>query len=173
MIRIGIGHDTHRLGSGRPLILGGINIPHTKGPIAHSDGDVLLHALIDALLGAAGLGDIGEWFPDTAPQWKGADSAIMLEPVLEKLIRSGWAIVNVDATVFAQQPKLSPFKGPIREHLATLLALAPDRINVKAKTGEQVGPIGREESIAAEVAVLIESRDANGTSPTTSAATPA
>lgn len=156
LYRIGLGHDTHRLGSNQPLLIGGVVVPHPVGPVAHSDGDVLLHALIDALLGAAGLGDIGEWFPDNDPQYRGVDSAALLTPVLARLQTDGWEIVNVDAIVFAQRPKLSPFKSAIRTRLAELLGISPEQVNVKAKTGEQVGPIGREEAIAAEVAVLIQ-----------------
>ena len=156
MFRVGIGHDTHRYGGDRPLVIGGVPVPHSTGPIAHSDGDVLLHALIDALLGAAGLGDIGEWFPDTDPAWQDADSAQLLGSVLQGLSQGGWRVVNVDAIVFAQRPKLSPHKPVIRSRLAELLGIDETCVNVKAKTGEQVGPIGREEAIAAEVAVLIE-----------------
>lgn len=156
MIRVGLGHDTHRLGSDQPLVIGGVTIPHTTGPIAHSDGDVLLHALIDALLGAAGLGDIGEWFPDTDPAYKGAASAPLLAKVLDAIAERGYRIVNVDAIIFAQRPKLSPHKHEIRNHVAGLLGVSPDMVNIKAKTGEHVGPIGREEAIAAEAAVLIE-----------------
>ncbi|MFV0442679.1 MAG: 2-C-methyl-D-erythritol 2,4-cyclodiphosphate synthase [Planctomycetaceae bacterium] len=157
MIRIGLGHDTHRLGSDQPLVIGGVTIPHTTGPIAHSDGDVLLHALIDALIGAAGLGDIGEWFPDTDPAYKGADSAPLLDQVLTRLTSMGYRVINVDAIIFAQRPRLSPRKQDIREHVARLLSVSAEQVNIKAKTGEHVGPIGREEAIAAEVAVLIES----------------
>lgn len=156
MIRIGLGHDTHQLGAEKPLLIGSVVIPHVTGPIAHSDGDVLLHALIDALLGAAALGDIGEWFPDTDPRWRDADSATFLAPVLTRLRELGYSIVNVDAVIFAQRPKLSPYKDAIRQRLSELLALAAEQVNVKAKTGEHVGPIGREEAIAAEVVVLIQ-----------------
>jgi 2-C-methyl-D-erythritol 2,4-cyclodiphosphate synthase len=156
MIRVGLGHDTHRLGSEKPLIIGGITVPHSSGPIAHSDGDVLLHALIDALLGAAALGDIGDWFPDNDPAWKDIDSAVLLKQVVARLHELQYRIGNVDAIVFAQQPKLSPYKPAMRQHLAALLRIPVDCVNVKAKTGERVGPIGREEAIAAEVVVLIE-----------------
>jgi 2-C-methyl-D-erythritol 2,4-cyclodiphosphate synthase len=156
MFRVGLGHDTHRLGSEQPLVIGGVTIPHTTGPIAHSDGDVLLHALIDALLGAAGLGDIGEWFPDTDPAYKGADSAPLLAQALAAVTERGYRVVNVDAIIFAQRPKLSPRKTAIRDHVAGLLGVSPEQVNIKAKTGEHVGPIGREEAIAAEVVVLIE-----------------
>jgi len=156
MIRVGIGHDTHRLGSDKPLMIGGVAIPHDSGPIAHSDGDVLLHALIDALLGATALGDIGEWFPDTDVVWRDANSADLLASVLARLTELGVSIVNIDGIVFAQRPKLSPYKEPIRSQIATLLGVPLSRVNVKAKTGERVGPIGREEAIAAEVVVLID-----------------
>lgn len=158
MIRVGVGHDTHRLGAERPLVIGGVTVPHTSGPVAHSDGDVLLHALIDALLGAAGLGDIGEWFPDSDPQWRDADSSVLLISVLSRLHASGYAVVNVDAIVFAERPKLSPYKDAIRRRVAELLLSPPEAVNIKAKTGERVGPIGREEALAAEVVVLIERR---------------
>jgi len=154
--RIGIGHDTHRLEPGPKLILGGLEIPHDRGCIAHSDGDVLLHALIDAILGALAWGDIGEWFPDTDPAYRGADSQALLRPVLDRLAAEGWQIGNVDSIVFAQQPKLSLFKHPLRERLAEILALSVEQVSVKAKTGEKVGPVGREEAICAEVIVLLQ-----------------
>lgn len=156
MIRVGLGHDTHRLELGRPLIIGGVAIPHDKGPISHSDGDVLLHALTDALLGAAGMGDIGEWFPDTDPHYAGADSAGLLKQVVAELAQRGWRVVNVDGTVSAQRPKLSPFKAAMAARIASVLEIEPEAVNVKAKTGERVGPIGREEAIAADAVVLIE-----------------
>jgi 2-C-methyl-D-erythritol 2,4-cyclodiphosphate synthase len=156
MLRIGLGHDTHRLQEGLKLFVGGVEIPHIQGCIAHSDGDVLLHALTDAILGALSWGDIGEWFPDTAPEHKGADSAILLKTVLEKVFAAGWSISNADCIVFAQRPKLSPYKEEIRAHVARLLQVQNDQVSIKAKTGEHVGPIGREEAIAAEVVVLLE-----------------
>lgn len=156
MYRVGQGHDTHRLGPGLPLVLGGIMIPHEAGCIAHSDGDVLLHAVTDALLGAAALGDIGEWFPDTDPKHAGADSAELLRKVVDEVHRRGWQVVNLDCTVFAQRPKLSRYKREIAVRIAELLGLAADRVNVKAKTGERVGPVGREEAIEASAVVLIE-----------------
>jgi 2-C-methyl-D-erythritol 2,4-cyclodiphosphate synthase len=155
-IRIGLGHDTHRLSAGKPLVMGGVVVPHELGPVAHSDGDVLLHALTDALLGAAGLGDLGDWFPDTDPQYAGIDSAVLLQRVVAELHSRGWRVVNVDCTVHAQRPKLSVFKKPIAERIASLLGVTADCVNVKAKTGERVGPIGREEAISADVAALIE-----------------
>jgi 2-C-methyl-D-erythritol 2,4-cyclodiphosphate synthase len=154
--RIGSGHDTHRLAGGRPLILGGVNIPHARGLVGHSDADVVLHALTDALLGAAGLGDIGDAFPDTDPKWKGADSRLFLTETSAKLNQLGWSIVNLDVTIFAQEPKLGPLKSAIRESLAALLGLSLDSVNVKAKTGEKVGHIGRGEAIGCHVIVLID-----------------
>lgn len=154
-LRVGLGHDTHRLEAGRRLVIGGIEIPHHQGAVAHSDGDVFLHALTDAILGALGWGDIGEWFPDTDPQHAGADSSELLRQVLDRMSTSGWQINNVDGIVFAQQPKLSPFKQQIASHVAELLGVPIDRINVKAKTGERVGPVGREEALCAEVVVLL------------------
>lgn len=155
MFRVGLGHDTHRLEPGRPLIVGGVSIPHDRGPVAHSDGDVLLHAITDALLGAAGLGDIGEWFPDTDPALAGADSAALLQRVVKELHARGWKIVNLDCTVFAQRPKLLPHKPAMAARIAELLGIDVECVNVKAKTGERVGPIGREEAIGADAALLL------------------
>lgn len=156
MIRVGIGHDTHRFVEGRPLILGGVLIEYSRGLFGHSDADVVLHALTDALLGAAGLGDIGDAYPDTDPTWQGADSVLFLQGAIDRLNQQGWRIVNVDVIVFAQEPKLGPAKARIRQRLAELLNLAVDAVNVKAKTGEKVGHIGRAEAIACQAAVLIE-----------------
>jgi len=158
MIRIGLGHDTHRLAPGKPLVIGGVTIPHDVGPVAHSDGDVLLHAITDALLGAAGLGDIGEWFPDNDPQYAGADSGNLLTRVVDRLQADGWSVVNLDCTVHAQRPKLSPHKPEVASRIAALLKIDRTQVNVKAKTGEKVGPIGREEAISADAVVLIERR---------------
>ena len=155
-IRVGSGHDTHRLAENRPLILGGVTIPHTKGLVGHSDADAVLHAVTDALLGAAGLGDIGDAYPDTDPQWKGADSKLFLTETLARLNQSGWKPVNLDVTVFAQEPKLGPVKAAIKSSLAHLLGLPADCVNVKAKTGEKVGHIGRGEAIGCHAVVLIE-----------------
>jgi 2-C-methyl-D-erythritol 2,4-cyclodiphosphate synthase len=155
--RIGIGHDTHRLEDGRPLMIGGVHIPYPRGAAAHSDGDVLLHALIDALLGALAWGDLGDWFPDTEPAFAGVDSSRLLEEVLVKMGHEGWQVVNVDGIVFAQRPKLSPFKDSIRVRIAELLDVHTSQVSVKAKTGERVGPIGREEAVSAEVVVLLGS----------------
>jgi 2-C-methyl-D-erythritol 2,4-cyclodiphosphate synthase len=156
LFRVGIGHDTHRLEPGRPLVLGGVRIAHARGLAGHSDADVVLHALTDALLGAAGMGDIGDAFPDTDPAYQGADSRLFVRHALDRLNRAGWRTVNVDVIVFAQEPKLGPVKAAIRQGLADLLGLDTDRVNVKAKTGEQVGHIGRAEAIACQVVALIE-----------------
>jgi 2-C-methyl-D-erythritol 2,4-cyclodiphosphate synthase len=155
-MRAGIGHDSHRLEAGRPLILGGVRIEHSRGLAGHSDADVVLHAVTDALLGAAGLGDIGDAFPDTDPQWKGADSRLFLRAALERLNHGGWRTVNVSVVILAQEPKLGPIKGAIRDNLADLLNLPPDRINVAAKTGERVGHVGRGEAIDCQAVALIE-----------------
>lgn len=154
--RVGSGHDSHRLAEGRPLILGGVTIPHTRGLVGHSDADAVLHAVTDALLGAAGLGDIGDAYPDTDPRWTDADSALFLREALARLNHLGWRPVNVDVTIFAQEPKLGPVKAAIRESVAGLLGLPPGAVNVKAKTGEKVGHIGRGEAIATHAVVLIE-----------------
>ena len=155
-VRVGIGHDTHRLAPGGPLRLGGMDIPFGYGAVGHSDADVLLHAITDALLGAAALGDIGEMFPDTDPANRGRDSAEMLRLALAKVQQAGFRVANIDAIVFAQQPKLSPFKDAIRQRLAELLELSVDRVGLKAKTGEHVGPVGRLEAVMAETVVLLE-----------------
>lgn len=153
--RVGIGHDTHRLGPGGPLRVGGIDIPFEREAIGHSDADVLLHAITDALLGAASLGDIGELFPDTDPANAGRDSAGMLLTALDHVHDAGFQVVNLDCIVFAQRPKLTPFKPQIRTRIAALLNLPEDRVGIKAKTGEQLGPIGREEGISAECVALL------------------
>lgn len=154
-MRVGIGHDTHRLGAGRSLVLGGVVIPHELGLIGHSDADVVLHAIADALLGAAALGDIGEHFPDTDPKWAGLDSSKLLGDVLLHVREAGWRPVNCDVIIHAQRPKLSVFKPKIRESVARLLELPPNAVNIKAKTGEGVGPIGREEAMSCEAVVLL------------------
>jgi len=154
-MRVGIGHDTHRLGQGGPLILGGISIPHDRHAIGHSDADVLLHAITDALLGAASLGDIGELFPDTDASNKGRDSADMLRQAAARTRAAGYTVVNLDCIVFAQRPKLGPHKVAIRQRIAEILALAPERVGVKAKTGEGAGEIGREEVIMAQCVALL------------------
>ncbi|HXD87983.1 MAG TPA: 2-C-methyl-D-erythritol 2,4-cyclodiphosphate synthase [Urbifossiella sp.] len=157
--RIGSGHDTHRLAEGVPLILGGVRIDHSRGLVGHSDADVVLHAVTDALLGAAGFGDIGDLFPDTDPRWKGADSRLFLAEAIDRLKRGGWRIVNLDVTIFAQEPKLGPVKAAIKAKLAELIGVAADCVSVKAKTGESVGHIGRGEAIGCHAVVLIERLD--------------
>lgn len=158
-MRVGIGHDTHRLVEGRPLILGGVRIEHDRGLLGHSDADVILHAVADALLGAAALGDIGEFYPDTDPEWSGLDSSVLLKAVVDRIVARGWRPVNCDVTVHAQLPKLAPYKPAIRTRLAQLLDLSTDAVNIKAKTGEHVGPIGRGEAIACEAVVLLRRAD--------------
>ncbi len=154
-MRIGSGHDTHRLAEGYPLILGGVKIEHPRGLVGHSDADVVLHAITDALLGAAGWGDIGDAYPDTDPAHKGCDSARFVTETLEKLNQSGWKLVNLDVTIFAQEPKLGPVKNRIRVKVAELLGMPVDSVNIKAKTGEHVGHIGRGEAIGCHAVVLI------------------
>ena len=155
-LRVGLGNDVHRLISGRPLILGGVKIDFDQGLDGHSDADVLLHALVDALLGAAGLGDIGEWFPNTDEQWAGADSTQLLAHVLQQLAKQDWQIINVDCTICAERPKLTRWKPQIRTRLSQLCDIAEDTVNVKAKSGERVGPVGRGEAISAEAIVLLQ-----------------
>lgn len=156
-MRVGIGHDKHRLVEGRPLILCGVQIDYPKGLAGHSDADVGLHAITDALLGAAGLGDIGELYPDHDPRFRNVDSSIFLRETMDRLLGMGYHIVNIDLIFFAQEPKLSPVKERMRQHLAQLLNLEPLNVNIKAKTGEQVGHIGRGEAIACQAVVLIDS----------------
>jgi 2-C-methyl-D-erythritol 2,4-cyclodiphosphate synthase len=158
-MRVGIGHDTHRLGQGGPLRLGGITIPHDQHLIGHSDADALLHAITDALLGAAAAGDIGELFPDTAAENKNRDSADMLRLAHERVQQAGYQIGNLDCIVFTQRPKLLPHKSAIRARLSEILSLRIEQIGLKAKTGEGVGVIGREEAISAECIVLLEEKD--------------
>jgi 2-C-methyl-D-erythritol 2,4-cyclodiphosphate synthase len=154
--RIGIGHDTHRLEAGGPLRLGGVSVPHEKQAVGHSDADVLLHALIDALLGAASMGDIGELFPNTDAQNRNRDSADMLRIVCERLRAHDWRIINVDCIVFAEKPKLGHYKDAIRMRVAELLEVPAHNVGMKAKTGEGVDAIGREEAIAAQCVALLE-----------------
>lgn len=154
--RVGSGHDTHRLAAGRPLVLGGVRIDHSRGLVGHSDADAVLHAVTDALLGAAALGDIGDAYPDTDPAWENADSRRFLTETLHKLHSLGWRVVNLDVTIFAQEPKLGPVKAAIRDSVAVLVGVPADAVNVKAKTGEKVGHIGRAEAIGCHAVVLIE-----------------
>ena len=157
--RIGIGHDTHRLEAGGPLILGGIEVPYDKQLVGHSDADVLLHAITDALLGAAGMGDIGEQFPDTDPANKGRDSGQMLQQVFQNVSNAGYVLGNLDCIIFAQRPKLGPYKAQIQQRIAEILECDADQIGVKAKTGEHVGPVGREEAMMAQCVVLLQKTD--------------
>ncbi|MBQ7639707.1 MAG: 2-C-methyl-D-erythritol 2,4-cyclodiphosphate synthase [Bacteroidales bacterium] len=154
-LRIGNGYDIHALGEGLPLVLGGVKIPHTKGCIAHSDGDVLLHALCDALLGALALGDIGQHFPDTSEEFRGIDSRLLLERVVAMVHQAGWRVVNADMTLLAQKPKIAPYVPQMRETIAPLLGVGTDCVSVKATTTEKLGPIGREEGISAYAVVLL------------------
>ena len=152
-IRTGLGWDSHRIAPGRPLILGGVTIPSEKGLEGHSDADILLHAITDAVLGAAALGDIGTHFPDSDPQWKGAASARFLEHAVALARQAGFAIVNVDSTVILEKPKLKDYRLAIRESLARMLALPLDRVSVKFKTAERVGPVG--EGLSAEAQAIV------------------
>jgi len=153
--RIGEGWDTHALVTGRPLVIGGVHIPHTHGLLGHSDADVLLHAITDALLGAAALGDIGRHFPDTDTQFKGADSMLLLQKVGQLLQTNGYQIGNIDATVMAQAPKLASFIPAMCERIAQALVISPKQVNVKAKTAEKMGPVGEGLSMEATAVVLI------------------
>jgi 2-C-methyl-D-erythritol 2,4-cyclodiphosphate synthase len=155
-MRVGIGHDTHRLIEGRALILGGVRVAHPRGLDGHSDADVVLHAVTDALLGAAGLGDIGDAFPDSDPAFRDCDSSLFVHETMRRIGLEGWRVVNVDVVIFAQEPKLGPVKQDIRRRLAGLLGLNADAVNVKAKTGEHVGVIGRGEAISCQAVVLLE-----------------
>jgi 2-C-methyl-D-erythritol 2,4-cyclodiphosphate synthase len=159
MIRIGHGFDLHRIVPERDLVLGGIRIPWDRGLLGHSDADVLLHAVTDAILGALALGDIGRWFPDTDPQWRGADSAELLRHVLADVRAQPWRLGNLDATIQAERPKLAPHIEGIRDSLATILDADRDLISVKAKTMEGTGAIGQQEAMAAHVVVLLVRRD--------------
>jgi len=155
--RIGEGWDIHALVEGRKLMLGGIEVPHSKGLLGHSDADALLHAITDALFGAAGLGDIGTHFPDTDAAFKGADSAVLLAQAARIVRAKGFLIGNVDSTIVAQAPKLAPYISTMRERIAGILAIAPDCVNVKAKTAEKMGPVGQGLAIEARALVLIRS----------------
>lgn len=156
MIRIGQGSDIHALVTGRKLIIGGVEIPHERGLLGHSDADVLLHAIIDALLGAAALGDIGRHFPDTDEHYCGADSRVLLRAARELLFQAGWRIVNVDSTISAQRPKMAPHIPLMVARIAADLQISETSVSVKAKTAEALGFVGREEGIAAQAVVLIE-----------------
>jgi len=153
--RIGEGWDIHALVAGRPLVLGGVTLPFDKGLLGHSDADALLHAITDALLGAAGLGDIGSHFPDTDAQFHGADSAVLLAEAAHRVRDRGYAIGNVDSTVIAQAPRLAPHIGAMRARIAQVLGIAPECVNVKAKTAEKMGPVGLGQAIEARAVVLL------------------
>ncbi|AVO34138.1 2-C-methyl-D-erythritol 2,4-cyclodiphosphate synthase [Ottowia oryzae] len=153
--RIGEGWDVHALVPGRPLVIGGVTIPHTHGLLGHSDADVLLHAITDALLGAAGLGDIGTHFPDTDAAFKGADSYALLAEAARRVHAQGWRVGNVDSTVIAQAPRLAPHRAAMVERIASALQIAPDQVNVKAKTAEKLGPVGQGAAIEARAALLL------------------
>ena len=155
-MRIGHGYDVHRLVGGRKLILGGVEVPHTLGLLGHSDADVLTHAVMDALLGAAALGDIGRHFPDTDPAYKGADSLVLLDHVMTLLDQAGWKVGNVDATILAQKPKLAPHIPQMRDNLARHMGAELEQVNVKATTEEKLGFTGAEQGIAAHAVCLLE-----------------
>jgi len=154
-IRIGNGYDIHRLVTGRPLILGGVEIAHTVGLLGHSDADVLTHAIMDAMLGALSLGDIGHYFPPTDPQWQGANSLKLLEQVNQLIIDKGWQINNIDSVIVAEKPKMKSHLIAMRAKLAATLKINPDQVGIKATTNEQLGPVGREEGIAVYAVVLL------------------
>ena len=154
-IRVGEGWDVHALVPGRQLILGGVEIAHTAGLLGHSDADVLLHAITDAVLGAAGLGDIGRHFPDTDAQFKGANSSVLLQEAMRRVRAQGWVLVNVDSTIVAQAPKLAPHMAAINAGVAQALGIGLDQVNVKAKTAEKLGPVGMGQSIEARAVALL------------------
>lgn len=153
--RIGQGYDVHALTPGRKLILGGVEIPHDRGLLGHSDADALLHAITDALLGAAGLGDIGGMFPDTSSQWQGADSRMLLRGAMAAVREAGWRAGNVDATIIAQAPRIAPHVAAMRANIAADLGIDPGAVNIKGKTNERLGFEGRGEGIAAQAVVLL------------------
>ena len=154
-IRIGEGWDIHALVEGRPLMLGGVHVPYSKGLLGHSDADALLHAITDALFGAAGMGDIGTHFPDTDAAFKGSDSAVLLAEAVRRVRAQGYSIGNVDSTIIAQAPKLAPHMGAMRTRIAEILGIASDCVNVKAKTAEKMGPVGEGLAIEARAVVLL------------------
>jgi len=156
--KVGFGHDVHRLVAGRPLIIGGISIEHPKGALGHSDADVLMHAIIDALLGAAGLGDIGTRFPDNDPQYKDADSQKLLIKVVKLIEENGYTVGNIDSTVVLQKPKINTYIPQIRKQISNIIGIPEADISVKAKTSEHLGFIGREEGVAAYAIVLLQSK---------------
>lgn len=155
-LRVGQGWDIHRLVADRPLMLGGVHVPHDRGLLGHSDGDAVLHAVADALLGAVAAGDIGQQFPDTDPRHAGADSAVLLAEVVQRLAARGARVINVDVSILAERPKLAPFMAAMRTRLATLLAVEESCVGVKARTMEGLGAIGAGEAIAAQAVALVE-----------------
>jgi 2-C-methyl-D-erythritol 2,4-cyclodiphosphate synthase len=155
-IRIGNGYDIHKLVEGRPLILGGVEIPHHLGLLGHSDADVLTHAIMDAMLGALSLGDIGHYFPPSDDKWKGANSLILLEQVHNLIKSKGWEIINIDSVIVAEQPKLKPHLSNMIKKLAITLNIEPEKISIKATTNEKLGPVGREEGIASYAVILVK-----------------
>ena len=157
-LRIGEGWDTHQLVTGRPLVLGGVTIPHTHGLLGHSDADALLHAITDALLGAAALGDIGRHFPDTAAEFRGADSVVLLTEAARRVQAAGYRLINIDSTIVAQAPKMAPHIPAMRERIAAALGLPLDAVNVKAKTAEKMGPVGEGRAIEARAVCLLAAR---------------
>jgi 2-C-methyl-D-erythritol 2,4-cyclodiphosphate synthase len=163
-MRIGEGWDTHALVAGRPLVLGGVTIPHSHGLLGHSDADALLHAVTDALLGAAALGDIGRHFPDTDPAFQGADSVLLLTEAMRRVRAAGFSLGNVDATIVAQAPKMAPYIPAMRQRIAAALGVAVEAVNVKAKTAEKMGPVGEGRSIEARAVCLLFSSSGNATS---------
>lgn len=162
-MRVGIGYDVHAFAApaaGRPLLIGGVEVPHDRGLAGHSDADVLLHALVDALLGAAGLGDIGQYFPSSDPRWKDAPSITFLTQTCDALAQHGWQVVNVDATVVAEAPRIAPHVAAMRAHMAQALGIALDQVNVKSKTTDGLGFAGRSEGIACYAVALLERNSA-------------
>ena len=159
LMRIGEGWDIHALVPGRALVLGGVTIPHTTGLLGHSDADVLLHAITDALVGAAGLGDIGTHFPDTAAEFRGANSAVLLTEAMRRVAALGWVVNNVDSTVIAQAPKLAPHMAAMRASIAKALGITEGQVNVKAKTAEKMGPVGQGAAMEARAVVLLVKAD--------------
>ena len=159
-LRVGEGWDTHALVPGRPLILGGVTLPHSHGLLGHSDADALMHAVTDAVVGAAGLGDIGRHFPDTDAAFRGADSGRLLAEAVRRVGEAGWDVVNVDTTIVAQAPKMAPHVSAMRERLAMALGIPVERVNVKAKTAEKMGPVGRGASIETRAVALLARRAA-------------
>ena len=155
MIRTGLGYDLHRLIPGRKLILGGVELPFEKGEDGHSDGDVLLHAITDAILGASGLGDIGSFFPPEEPQWKDADSAELLRTVMKKVYAAGWKIENLDCVILLEQPKFIPYRQQVINSIAAILQVEPEQVFVKAKTGEKLPPVGTSDAVIAYASCLM------------------